>query len=218
MQLSPEEQRILGVLMEKQITTPNAYPMTANALLNGCNQKNSRWPVVSYSEGQMLRVLDGLRDRLLSTIVHEHGARVPKYAQLLVRELRLEPPETAILTVLLLRGPQTPGELRSRAEPLHGFKSLGEVEATLNELVTRRPHHLACQLPRQSGMREQRYAHLLGDLEAQTLALEDHWEGKADGKSEYSPESSAVLGRLEQVEQELTELRQRLAVLEELLK
>jgi uncharacterized protein len=215
MKLNLEEQRVLGVLMEKQITTPSYYPMTVNALVNGCNQKNSRWPLVSYSEPQVQRVLDVLRDRILSTIVHEHGARSPKYAQLLSRELRLEPAEIAIITVLLLRGPQTPGELRSRGEALYGFRSLAEVEQTLEALASRRPEPFVVLLPRQSGMREARYAHLLGDLETQTAALESLGDGKGEGK----PDSSEVLAlgqRIETLEAEVKVLRSKIEELEAL--
>jgi uncharacterized protein len=205
-------------MMEKQITTPNYYPMTVNALVNGCNQKNSRWPLTSYTEPEVQRVLDVLRDRILSTIVHEHGARSPKYAQLLSRELRLEPPEIAIITVLLLRGPQTPGELRSRGEPLYSFSSLVEVEQTLEALATRRPEAFVVLLPRQTGMREARYAHLLGDLEQQTAALESLGEGKNDGKGDGSGEIMALNSRVETLEAEVKALRDKIEALEALWK
>jgi uncharacterized protein len=218
MKLSPEEQRVLGVMMEKQITTPSYYPITVNALVNGCNQKNSRWPLTGYTEPQVQRVLDVLRDRILSTIVHEHGARSPKYAQLLSRELRLEPPEVAIITVLLLRGPQTPGELRSRGEPLYSFRSLSEVEHTLEVLASRRPEPFVVLLPRQTGMREARYAHLLGDLEAQTAALESLSDGKGEGKSDGNAEVLALGNRVETLEAELKALRSKIEALEALWK
>jgi hypothetical protein len=204
--LSEREVRVLGVLMEKQVTTPAYYPMSVNALMNGCNQKNSRDPVVNYTESDVMSTIEGMRDRRLTTIVHEHGSRVPKYAQNLGRELRLEPDEHAVLCVLMLRGPQTVGELRGRCDPLHAFASLQAVEDTLNRLASRPVKPLVVRLERLPGAREARWAHTMSG----TKGLEVM---KAQLVSSIQAGSNNVVvdaNRLEAVEAEVRELRAEL--------
>jgi uncharacterized protein len=159
--LNEVEVRVLGALMEKQITTPDYYPLTLNALLNACNQTSSRDPVVHYDESIVARALERLREQKLVYFFSGAESRVPKYGQNLTEKLNLTAAETAVLGLLLLRGPQTVGELRSRSGRLHEFASLLEVEATMSALSVKTPHPLVVKLPRQTGFKESRYAHLL---------------------------------------------------------
>jgi uncharacterized protein YceH (UPF0502 family) len=161
--LSSIEVRVLGSLIEKEITTPEYYPLTLNALTNACCQKNNREPVVSYDETTVVRALDGLREKKLVSTVTGAGMRVPKYRHKIVEAFGLSPPEIAVMGLLMLRGPQTPGELRTRAGPMHEFGSLADVQTTLDALsgnATRAP--LLRMLARMAGQKEARYAHLLG--------------------------------------------------------
>jgi uncharacterized protein len=160
--LQPDEIRVLASLIEKQIVTPEYYPLSLNALTNACNQKTSREPLVSYNETTVMRALDGLREKKLVRAVSGPDTRVAKYRQLFTESANLTQAELAILCVLMLRGPQTPGELRSRSERLHNFETLAEVEKTLQRLVERQPEPLVQQLQRQAGTKESRFAHLLG--------------------------------------------------------
>jgi len=171
--LSPEEQRLLGVLLEKQVTVPATYPMTLAAVRTGCNQTSSRDPVVDYDEQLVESTLRGLKDRQLVRIVwSDTGRRTLKYHQLVSEALELNDAERAVLTVLLLRGPQAPGELRSRTERLHEFADRGGVEQVLADLAAR-PDPLVRELPRQPGQHDLRWTHLLGDVPAAvTVAAE----------------------------------------------
>jgi uncharacterized protein YceH (UPF0502 family) len=157
--LNPVEVRVLGALVEKELTTPDYYPLSLNALTNACNQKSNRDPVVEFAETDVVRALDGLRFKGLA-LQSGDGGRVPKYAHSLPAKLHLDPAELAILCELLLRGPQTFGELRSRCERMHPFADLAAVETVLAELAEREPP-LVAQLPRQPGRKEHRYAQLL---------------------------------------------------------
>ncbi|MCX7782926.1 MAG: YceH family protein, partial [Meiothermus sp.] len=160
--LNEAEVRVLGTLIEKQYATPDYYPMTENAIRLGANQKNNRHPVTQLSEAEVREVLDSLQRKRLCGMFREHGARAPKYRQFLDREYRLEAPATILMALLMLRGPQTLGELRARAESMnHRFASLQEAEAALQTLMQLTPHPLVTQLERQPGEREVRYAHLL---------------------------------------------------------
>src|SRR5258706_4667375 len=140
--LSASEVRVRGSLIEKQITTPDYYPLTLNALTNACNQLTNRDPVVSFAENSVVRALDGLREKRLATLFSGADSRVPKYKHTLTDALLLTPGEVGLLCVLMLRGPQTIGELRTRSERLFAFDSLPEVEDTLNALLTRQPQPL----------------------------------------------------------------------------
>ena len=155
---------MLGVLLEKQVTVPASYPMTLAAVRTGCNQSSSREPVVDYDEQQVESVLRGLKDRQLVRIVWaDTGRRTLKYHQLVSEVLELSDAERALVTVLLLRGPQAPGELKTRTERLHGFADRGEVELVLADLAAR-PEPLVRELPRQPGQHDLRWVHLLGDV------------------------------------------------------
>lgn len=170
MQLSPYQLRVLGSLVEKEITTPENYPLSLNALLNACNQRSSRDPVLDLNEDEVRQALHSLEDLALVTTVRD--ARVPKYEHRIRTVLNLRRDETAVLCLLMLRGPQTPGELRSRADRLYTFDDLAAVQATLERLAARTTVDeagngttgpLTVILPRQPGSREARYAHLLGN-------------------------------------------------------
>jgi uncharacterized protein YceH (UPF0502 family) len=168
MQLDHIQLRVLGSLIEKEITTPENYPLSLNALLNACNQRSSRDPVLDLDEEQVRQALHTLEAFALATPVRD--ARVPKYEHRARTVLNLRRDETALLCLLLLRGPQTPGELRSRADRLFPFDDLAAVQSTLERLAARTPGEatnetgpLTTLLPRQPGSREARYAHLLGD-------------------------------------------------------
>lgn len=161
--LTPIEVRVLGSLIEKEITTPEYYPLTLNALTNACCQKNNRDPVVSYGGTTVVRALESLREKKLVSTVTGAGMRVPKYRQKIVEAHGLNPAEAAVMGLLMLRGPQTVGEIRTRAGPMHNFESLAEVQNTVDRLKsdeTRAP--LVLMLARQPGQKEVRYAHLLG--------------------------------------------------------
>lgn len=167
-QLSPLETRVLGVLVEKERTVPDTYPLSLNALASGCNQKNNRHPLMQATEAEVQAAVDALRP--LSLVIESSGSRVMRYAHNIGRVMNLTDPAVALLAALLLRGPQTPGELRINTERLHRFADLGAVEAALQALAARAAAEggpLAVQLPRQSGSREQRWGHLLsGPVEA----------------------------------------------------
>ena len=161
MDLSDIEVRVLGVLVEKQITTPEYYPLTLNALTLACNQKNNRDPVTAYAEDKVAQAVESLREKNLVYIFYGSTSRVPKYKHVMPEVLHLTPPETAVICVLMLRGPQTPGELRGNASRLFEFAGLDEVEQTLAGLISHEPDPLVIRLPRQSGQKEVRFAHLL---------------------------------------------------------
>jgi hypothetical protein len=157
------EIRVLGCLIEKQRTTPDAYPLSLNALRLACNQSTNRHPVVDYDEAVIRDALQHSYRRGWTRLTSGHGSRAAKYRHLLDEALGLAPDELALLGVLMLRGPQTPGELKQRSERLHRFDDLAAVEATLTRLIGR--GHVA-QLPRQPGQKEERYAQLLGGAAA----------------------------------------------------
>ncbi len=151
-----DEVRVLGALLEKEVTTPEYYPLSVNALLNACNQKSNRDPVVHFDEETVERVLYTLRDKGLLLNITGAGSRVPKYGHRLSEKLNLGRRELAILCELMLRGPQTLGELRTRAERMHRFDDISEVETVLDRMP-----ELVTKLPRRPGEKEARYAHLL---------------------------------------------------------
>src|SRR5919109_193952 len=168
--LTDIETRVLGSLIEKQVTTPEYYPLTLNALTLACNQKNNRNPVTSYSENQISEALESLREKNLAYVFYGSTSRVPKYKHVMPEVMHLSSPEMALMCVLMLRGPQTLGELRGNASRLHDFAGLEEVEQTLNGLIAREPDPLVARLPRQPGQKEGRFAHLLsGELDVEAL-------------------------------------------------
>jgi uncharacterized protein YceH (UPF0502 family) len=182
--LTAEEARVLGVLLEKEMTTPEYYPLTLNSLTLGCNQKNNREPVTAFDEATVVRAVDGLREKKLVSQVSEAGARVPKYRNLVAETMGLEPKEKAVLCELLVRGPQTWAELRGRAARMAVLGTVEEAEAVLQGLVEAR--QLLVKLPRQPGLKESRYAQTLC---AETPAI----AAEAEPPASASPETSAAL-------------------------
>jgi hypothetical protein len=169
--LSDIETRVLGSLIEKQVTTPEYYPLTLNALTLACNQKNNRSPVTSYSENHVADAVESLREKNLAYVFYGSNSRVPKYKHVMPEVMHLSHPELALMCVLMLRGAQTLGELRGNGGRLHEFSSLEEVEETLNGLISREPEPLVVRLPRQPGQKDARYAHLLsGEINVEALA------------------------------------------------
>ena len=169
--LSLLETRVLGVLAEKQRTVPDTYPLTLNALTAGCNQKSSRSPVLDATEAEVQAAVDSLRH--LSLVVESSGGRVARFAHNIERVLQIPPQSTALLATLMLRGPQTVGELRINSERLHKFADISSVEGFLVELAEREAGALVAELPRQPGARENRWLHLLSGapaVEEQTAA------------------------------------------------
>jgi uncharacterized protein len=205
--LNPAECRVLGALIEKDITTPDYYPLSLNALINACNQKNNREPVTNFDEETVRLALRNLSDKQLAGMARGAEGRVTKYEHRLQEVFNFTRPETAILCVLLLRGPQTPGELRGRTERMHRFEDLDEVLSGLQQLMRREPP-LAKALGRRPGTKEIRYAHLLsGDVEA--------WEPPAEtGSSSGSADAERLIQLEEQVatlRSEVAELKQQMA-------
>ncbi|MGZ4846160.1 MAG: YceH family protein, partial [Candidatus Angelobacter sp.] len=198
------EARVLGALVEKDITTPDYYPLSLNALINACNQKNNREPVTNFDEETVRLALRNLSEKRLAGPAGGADSRVTKYEHRLQEVFNFTRPETAILCVLLLRGPQTPGELRSRTERMHRFEDLDEVLSGLQQLMRREPP-LAKALGRRPGTKEIRYAHLLsGDVEA--------WEPPAETASSSG---SADAERLIQLEEQVATLRSEVAELKQ---
>jgi len=162
--LSLLETRILGVLCEKQHTVPDTYPLSLNALVAGCNQKTSRHPVIEANEAEVLAAIDSLRGPTL--VIESSGSRVPRYAHNMEKALRLPAQSIALLSMLMLRGPQTAGELRINCERLHRFADISAVEGFLQELADRPEGAMVTELPRQPGARETRWMHLLSGTPA----------------------------------------------------
>jgi hypothetical protein len=160
---STEEARVLGSLMEKQMTTPEYYPMSPNALKNACNQKSNRYPVVEYDDEIIQSAIDSLRKKSMLTIVSGAGSRVRKYEHRMKEVFFLSQKEMATICILMLRGPQTVGEIRGRSERMAEFTDLADVEKTLNDLMaeSRNPKALVKQLPVFPGQKEHRFVHLL---------------------------------------------------------
>src|SRR5690606_8886727 len=166
------EARVLGSLAEKQLTTPEYYPLTLNALTSACNQKSNRDPVMSLGESEILAAIDSLRDKNLVYLYYGSTSRTVKYKHMMPQIFELEPEGIAVMTLLLLRGPQTAGEIRGRADRLHEFGGIGEVQQVLDELAAR-SEPLVAKLDRQAGQKEARYAHLLsGPIDQAALAVE----------------------------------------------
>ena len=161
MMLSEIEVRVLGSLIEKQITTPEYYPLTVNALIAACNQKNNRNPVTSLNEGEVEDALYSLREKNLAYVFHGSTSRVPKYKHVVPEVMHLSPPQVAAMCVLMLSGPQTVGEIRTRGSRMYDFGGLEEVEETLRGLAAREDEPLTLKLPRLPGQKDARYVHLL---------------------------------------------------------
>jgi uncharacterized protein len=199
--LSDVETRVLGCLVEKEITTPEYYPLSLNALLHACNQKSNRDPLMNLDEDAVRSALRALSDQTLARSA-SGDSRVAKYEHRLAEVFNFTRPETAILCELLLRGPQTPGELRSRAERMHAFEDLSVVQSTLKHLMEREPP-LVKLLPRQTGNKEARYAHLLsGDVEVRDTAA---------AKEAAVPRGAGESDRITQLEGEIAGLQKEIA-------
>ena len=193
--LTDTETRVLGALVEKAITTPEYYPLTLNALVNACNQKSNREPIVEYDGRTVGEAIEGLKAKSLVSIVMGGESRVPKYRQYFGEAYELSPPEVAIINVLMLRGPQTVAELRTRAERLYPFASGDDVQVVLESLIAR-SEPLVMKLPRQAGQKEARYAHLLAGEPTIPESSAEPVETRAD--------------RLQRLEEEVAALRQEL--------
>lgn len=205
--LNDIEVRVLGALIEKELTTPEYYPLTLNALVNACNQKSNRDPVVSLEEGEVMRALDTLRFKQLA-ILSGAGGRVSKYRHALAEKFRFNPAELSLLCELLVRGPQTVGELRTRAERMHQFPDLGAVEATLGELAEWTPP-MVMKLPRQPGRKEPRFCHLFSG-EPDLAALENAANEPA-ARPRGDDEIAKLEGEVAQLREEMAALRQLVA-------
>ncbi|HDG1682006.1 TPA: YceH family protein [Kluyvera ascorbata] len=204
-QLSPLEARVIGCLLEKQVTTPEQYPLSINGVVTACNQKTNREPVMTLSEAEVQDQLDTLVKRHYLRTVSGFGNRVTKYEQRFCNsefgDLKLSTAEVALVTTLLLRGAQTPGELRGRAQRMHEFADMAEVENTLERLASREDGPFVVRLPREPGKRESRYMHLFsGEIDLQAIAAQ----------SDAPVADDSLLARVEMLEGEVAELKQRL--------
>ncbi|MBO0725327.1 MAG: DUF480 domain-containing protein [Blastocatellia bacterium] len=209
--LNEYELRALAALVEKQIATPDYYPMTLNALVNACNQKNHRDPVVSYDETILARALDSLREKNLAYVFHGSEARAPKYGHLFPKAFDLSEAEVPLMCVLILRGPQTSGELRSRTQHLRSFESLAEVE-TLLQGLSLRDNPLIVKLPRQPGSRESRFAHLLGGpVEMEQREVPPHQAASVQQTQAGADKIAKLEEEIASLRQELSELKQQFA-------
>ena len=207
--LTPIEARVLGALIEKEITTPEYYPLSLNALTNACNQKSNRDPVIHLEESEVRKALNHLEYQSLVRSVSSTDSRVTKFEHRLQDAFNFYRPEVAIVCELLLRGPQTPGELRTHASRMHAFEDLESVHSALSRLEKREPP-LVTVLPRQPGMKEARYAHLLGDAPPVAPAPPPYTTGARD--DETAAASSAE--RIESLVVEVAQLRQQIADLQ----
>lgn len=205
--LTDVEVRVLGSLIEKEMTTPDYYPMSPSALTAACNQSSNRDPVVQYDEATVAHAIETLRKRALVRAIQPSGSRVMKYRHLLSETMNLDAPHAAVLCVLMLRGPQTLGELRTRGGRLTSFESLEDVETTLNAMIARQPTALVARLPRRAGQKEARYAHLLAgevtvDATAEPLSVRadggpDRIGALEEGMEELRKEVADLRGQLE---------------------
>jgi hypothetical protein len=209
--LNEVEARVLGALLEKEITTPDYYPLSLNALVNACNQKSNRDPAMNLDDDAVRSALRALHDNSLARSVSAADSRVTKYEHRLQEAFNFDRREAAIFCELLVRGPQTPGELRSRAERMHHFDDLSEVQSALQRLMNREPP-LVKVLARQPGTKESRYIHLLcGDTEPVTSPA----EREAPAARRQSPEVANAGNALPHLETEVAELRRDIADLKE---
>ncbi|MDH5377889.1 MAG: DUF480 domain-containing protein [Gammaproteobacteria bacterium] len=215
--LEAMEARIIACLIEKEITTPDQYPLSLNALTNACNQKSNRFPVMNLSEAEVQTTIDSLSAKRLVSDRGGFGSRVTKYQHRFCNtefgELKFSPAELAIICELLLRGPQTPGELRSRADRMNKFSNVQEVESVLNQLSNREDGPFVLKLAREPGKRESRYAQLFSE----TQALEPSVEVDSGSERPASGSSSrldALEAEVASLRQEVSELKTRLEQLE----
>ncbi|WMO15222.1 YceH family protein [Pseudoalteromonas piscicida] len=208
MQLDTQEQRILGSLIEKQVTTPEQYPMSLNGLTNACNQKSNREPVMELSQNDVLDTLTRLQEKRLITCDEALSGRVDKYSQRFCNSdfghLKVNAKQKAIICLLLLRGPQTPGELRTRSGRLAEFSSVQDVEATLSAM---QEHDYVVKLAREPGKRESRYQHLFGDQVVESTAPAEAITG-----TQNDSEIESLIAEIEQLKQELATIKAHLGL------
>ncbi len=207
------EARVLGSLVEKQLTTPEYYPLTLNALTAACNQKSNREPVMSLGETELLAAIDSLREKNLVYLYYGSTSRTVKYKHMLPNVFDLDPAGTAVIALLLLRGPQTVGELRGRSDRLYEFGGLDEVQAALDDLANRN-EPLVLRLERQPGQKESRYAHLLsGEVDQAAIATVASVARSSGGSNEriekIENDLESVRLELEQFKQEFAEFRKQ---------
>jgi uncharacterized protein YceH (UPF0502 family) len=213
-QLDDKEARVIGCLIEKSITTPDQYPLTLNALTNACNQKSSRNPVMSLSQGEVQHTVRALEAKHLVRTEENFKSRTEKYSQRFCNtrysDLQLEPAEVAVACLLLLRGPQTPGELRARSGRLHTFADNADVVATLAGLIDREAGSLVVKLPRSAGRKDSEYMHLFcGPVDVEAYAAQS-----TAAKPAPSPRGGVaeLSERVDRLEAEIAELREQLGI------
>lgn len=206
LRLTAAQARVLGALIEKEVTTPEYYPLSLNALVNACNQRSNREPIMNLDEDDVRQALNGLEERQLAGRARSADGRVTKYEHWLGEAFNFSRAETALICVLMLRGPQTPGELRGRTERLHRFDEISDVVAALQKLIEREPS-LAVMMQRQPGTKESRYAHLLsGPVESIAVA-------QVQSGPESSAENLAQEERIVQLEASVAALREEVSAL-----
>ena len=221
-QLTAIQARLIGVLLEKEVTTPDQYPLSLNGLTQGCNQKSNREPVMNLTESEVQNCLDELRDKKLIFEYTGTGSRVVKYKHRFCNtefsDLKFSRQQLAIICVMLLRGPQTPGELRTRTNRLADFDNVDDVEATLTKLQDLNDEQLVVKLDREPGKRDARYAHLFsGEAGLQVASQIATSTNSTDTFQAASPSSPEALERISQLEQQVTELTKQLAELKEIV-
>jgi len=207
--LNDVEIRVLGSLVEKQLTTPEYYPLTLHALTVACNQKNNRNPVTAYDENTVAHALETLREKSLSYVFHGSSSRVPKYKHVMPEVMHLSPPELAVMGALMLRGPQTMGELRGNASRFHEFSGLEEVETTLNALISKEPEAMVVRLPRQLGQKDARFVHLLSGPPSPEFLME------VETHSKSSQPRRGDSDKVEKLEQEIERLKEEFRLLQQ---
>jgi uncharacterized protein YceH (UPF0502 family) len=219
-QLTPIQARLIGVFLEKEITTPDQYPLSVNALTLGCNQKSNREPVMNLSESDVQNCLDELREKKLTFEYTGTGSRVVKYKHRFCNtefsDLKFSRQQLAILCVMLLRGPQTPGELKTRTNRLAEFDNVDEIEETLNKLQELNGEQLVVKLEREPGKRDARYGHLFSGEEGLKVALQASTNITSSTQGLESFQSQA-LERISQLEQQVAELTSQITELRELV-
>lgn len=215
--LSQRQCRVIGVLLEKAVTTPEHYPLSLNALTNGCNQKSNRVPVMTLSENDVADTIHELSQKRLIQSVTGFGSRVEKYDHRFCNtefsDIKLSEQQTAIITELLLRGPQTPGELRGRCQRMASFPSVNDVEAALSALQAFQPYALVRKLEREPGKREARFEHCFADSD-EVIAADKAAETAVSHASASSAEQPSVYQEIERLKQEIADLKARVTQLE----
>jgi uncharacterized protein YceH (UPF0502 family) len=207
--LSDIEVRVLGSLVEKEITTPEYYPLTLHSLTVACNQRNNRNPVTAYDENTVARALESLREKNLSYVFHGSSSRVPKYKHVMTEVMHLNPQELAVIGALMLRGPQTMGEVRGNASRFFEFSSLEEVETTLNALISKEPEPMVVRLTRQPGQKDARFVHLLSGPPSPELLMEVETHARPSQPRRNDSE------KVEKLEQEIERLKEEFQLLQQ---